>query len=582
MEYKDDTPSSSINKAMKILSEFGIEVKSREYSYGEQLFSMKMYCESLGFAVNGKGISREYCLASACGEAIERITNMHLNDRFFENLDEKAKTYKGFHYYPDEVMLDIAQVLENQDITRDILATMEESDGQITDDENALREIWDQYIDINNQCVCVPFYNIKCQEVQYLPFEIIKRICRSNGMAAGNSPEEALCQAISEICERHVQEIVLRNKLSLPNIPIDIIAQKAEDMSELICNMTSNNEMRILVKDASLGEGFPVVCVILIDMKCQRYRIKFGSHPVFRIALERCLSEMAQGNTFSPEDNELLMTNWNHYNQENVDTLYNWGITHRRNEGNIPNELFISSNEPIKLWNEIENYTNLKGVQYLIDLFMNMGKNIYIRDNSCLGFYSYRVYIPDVSTTYKFYPLGRNTKKMEIYKKKLNRSEDFIFLNSEEKKELLDILEQDHIYGLTENIKVTENVLKAALAFDLKMYEKAKQYLLNEEKLSIYMKVVLREIELLIQGIDKDIRNQLLRLFFDEKYVLYLEMNWRDTDVTAFIQDPFRRKDISGRNARGISVEACSGVFCKVKDYLDVIDQREIQKIYKK
>ena len=38
-----------------------------------------------------------------------------------------------------------------------------------------------------------------------------------------------------------------------------------------------------------------------------------------------------------------------------------------------------------------------------------------------------------------------------------------------------------------------------------KMYEKAKQYLLNEEKRSIYMKVVLREIELLIQGIDKDI-----------------------------------------------------------------------------
>lgn len=582
MEYKDDIPSSTINKTMKIFSEFGIEVKTREYSYEEQLFSIKMSCESIGFSVNGKGISREYSLASACGEAIERITNMHLNDKFFENIDERARVYKGFRYYPDEIMLDIMQVLENQDIKRDLLDSMEEADGKIIDDENELSEIWDQYIDNNNQCVCVPFYNIKCREVQYLPFEIIKRLCRSNGMAAGNSPEEALCQAISEICERHVQEIVLRNKLSLPDIPIDVIYRKAEDMCKVIDNITATNEMKILVKDASLGEGFPVICVILIDTKCQRYRIKFGSHPVFRIALERCLSEMAQGNSFSTEDNERLMTNWNHYNQENIDTLYNWGITHRRNEGNIPNELFISSNEPMKLWNEIENYTNLKGVQYLIDLFINMGKNVYIRDNSCLGFYSYRVYIPNVSTTYKFYPLGRNTKKMEEYKNKLNKNEKFIFLNLEEKKELLDILEKDHIYGLTENIKVTENVLKATLAFDLKMYEKAKQYLQNEEKVSTYMKAVLREIELLNQGIDEDIRNQMLRNFFDEKYLLYLEMNWRDTDVTAYIQDPFRRSEFVGKKGVEIDVEVCSEVLCKVKDRLSVIDQREIQKIVKK
>ena len=263
-------------------------------------------------------------------------------------------------------------------------------------------------------------------------------------------------------------------------------------------------------------------------------------------------------------------------------TLYNWGITHRRNEGNIPDELFLSSNEPMKLWNEIEDYTNIKGVQYLIDLFMNKGMNIYIRDNSCLGFCSYRVYIPDVSTTYKFYPLGWNTKKMELYKTKINKDEDFIFLNLEEKKELLDILEKDHIYSLTENIKVTENILKAALAFDLKMYEKAKEYILNEEKLSIYMKVVLREIELLIKGINKETRNQLLRLFFGEKYILYLDMNWRNTDVTAYIQDPFRRKDLTGKHESYMCVEACSEVFCKIKERLATIDQREIQKIVKK
>ena len=61
----------------------------------------------------------------------------------------------------------------------------------------------------------VPYYNVTDKKVEYLPLEFIIASCGSNGMCAGNSPEEAIIQGICEIFERYCCLIFYRGKIKI-------------------------------------------------------------------------------------------------------------------------------------------------------------------------------------------------------------------------------------------------------------------------------------------------------------------------------------------------------------------------------
>ena len=54
----------------------------------------------------------------------------------------------------------------------------------------------------------------------------------------------------------------------------------------------------MLVKDASLGGKFPVMCVTLMNPRTGGVFASFGAHPSLEIALERSLTELLQGRSF--------------------------------------------------------------------------------------------------------------------------------------------------------------------------------------------------------------------------------------------------------------------------------------------
>ena len=54
----------------------------------------------------------------------------------------------------------------------------------------------------------------------------------------------------------------------------------------------------MLVKDASLGGKFPVMCVTLMNPHTGGVFASFGSHPSLEVALERSLTELLQGRSF--------------------------------------------------------------------------------------------------------------------------------------------------------------------------------------------------------------------------------------------------------------------------------------------
>lgn len=53
-----------------------------------------------------------------------------------------------------------------------------------------------------------------------------------------------------------------------------------------------------MIKDASLGGQFPVMCVTLMNPRTGGVFASFGAHPSFEVALERSLTELLQGRSF--------------------------------------------------------------------------------------------------------------------------------------------------------------------------------------------------------------------------------------------------------------------------------------------
>ena len=65
----------------------------------------------------------------------------------------------------------------------------------------------------------------------------------------------------------------------------------------------NGGNLKVCAYDASLGGKFPVVCVVLFNQRNASCYAAFGSHPIFEVALERTLTELMQGRSFSDSDN---------------------------------------------------------------------------------------------------------------------------------------------------------------------------------------------------------------------------------------------------------------------------------------
>ena len=72
---------------------------------------------------------------------------------------------------------------------------------------------------------CFPSYDVIEDKIKYLP-DFIHTTANSNGLCAGNTKEEAICQGICEIFERFVvKEIYFNDKIELPTIPLSTIKE---------------------------------------------------------------------------------------------------------------------------------------------------------------------------------------------------------------------------------------------------------------------------------------------------------------------------------------------------------------------
>jgi ribosomal protein S12 methylthiotransferase accessory factor len=217
----------------------------------------------------GKGATPVQAETSAVMELVERYS--------FYNF---AKTPLNF-------IVDTYQNLKNQAIPFEMIA---KSVHDQSDDLVKTKKIFSQ----------IPMkwawgFNLTTKQKMLIPFDWFFAINEFNGTSAGNCPEEALCQGICEIVERHVSAIVCREKKPIPGIRPESATDPA--VVEMLSKYKKNG-IHLYISDFTLNMGIPTVGIMAYDPSTfpEKSEIVWtaGTTPNPEKALSRALSETAQ------------------------------------------------------------------------------------------------------------------------------------------------------------------------------------------------------------------------------------------------------------------------------------------------
>lgn len=372
---------------------------------------------------NGKGATKESALCSALGEFIERLScNFFYNDQFFGTEIANAE----FVHYPNEKWF---KPNEEDELPTEIL---DEYTREIYDPEGEL--CGSHLIDTNSgnveRGICsIPYTRHSDGETVYFPTNLIENLFLSNGMSAGNNLAEAKVQCLSEIFERAVKRQIIEQEIVLPDVP-QVVLDKFPGIVEGIQGLEEQG-FPVVVKDASLGGQFPVMCVTLMNPKTGGVFASFGAHPSFEVALERSLTELLQGRSFEGLNDVPKPT----FNSMAVQEPENF-VEHFIDSTGKISWRFFSAKHDYEFVEWDFSGTTEEESEKLFGILESMGKEAYVAEFTHIG-NACRILVPDYSEVYPVEDLiWDNTNKSLQYR------EDILNLHRLSEDELADLVER--------------------------------------------------------------------------------------------------------------------------------------------
>lgn len=357
---------------------------------------------------NGKGATKESALASALGEYIERISNNHFYaGAFFGNDIANAE----FVHYPNERWF---QAGPADALPVEIL---DPYSLEIYNPDGELRA--SHLIDTNSgnvqRGICsLPFVRQSDGATVYFPSNLVENLFVSNGMSAGNTLVEAQVQCLSEIFERAVKREILEGEIALPDVPQEVLA-KYPGIVAGIRGLEAQG-FPVLVKDASLGGQYPVMCVTLMNPRTGGVFASFGAHPSFEVALERSLTELLQGRSFEGL-NDLPAPTF----ESNAVTEPNNFVEHFIDSSGIVSWRFFSARASYEFteWDFTGkgDNPNAEEAASLFGILEDLGKEAYVAVHDALGAIACRILVPGYSEVYPVEDLiWDNTNKALLFR----------------------------------------------------------------------------------------------------------------------------------------------------------------------
>ena len=357
---------------------------------------------------NGKGSTKESALASALGEYVERLSNNHFYAGAYWGEDIANAP---FVHYPDERWFKPGR---NDALPKEIL------DGYCRAIYNPDGELHaSNLIDTNSgnseRGICsLPFTRQSDGEVVYFPSNLVENLFVSNGMSAGNTLAEAQVQCLSEIFERAVKREILEGEIALPDVPMDVLSKYPSILAGI--EGLEAQGFPVLVKDASLGGVYPVMCVTLMNPRTGGVFASFGAHPNFEVALERSLTELLQGRSFEGL-NDLPQPTF----ESHAVTEPNNFVEHFIDSSGVVSWRFFSTKADFDFveWDFSAHGPNatIEEAATLFGILKDMGKEVYTATYDQLGAVACRILVPGYSEVYPVEDLvWDNTNKALLFR----------------------------------------------------------------------------------------------------------------------------------------------------------------------
>lgn len=378
-KFKDSSPVETVERILKILSDNGLTVTETWQEYCiSNCYALRLDLDGTSFGSNGKGVTPELARASAHAELMERIQSGTLGPN--ANL-----------IYPDAVWMDRDTLRAKSDVLFDRLSKISQAFDSVPVPAERFLEAAFEFAGSEDKIQAIPFYNLTDDSTVYVPASLMTPLYSSTGLAAGNSPEEAMVQGMSEIVERWCQRHFLCKGMVPPTIPEDYLKQFPMAYETITQVRASGYD--VIIKDCSMGWGWPAIATVVIDKKTHAYHVHMGASPVFEIALGRSLTETFQGRVL----NSVADT----YLTESPKDTCTYRKSYVKGRGAYPISYFTDEpSYPFVPFEDRSHCSNKDLLRYALNYFHSKGMKIYARDLSHWGFCTYQIIVPEICVSH--------------------------------------------------------------------------------------------------------------------------------------------------------------------------------------
>ena len=179
--YKEVLPEKTVEKLKGLLKQLGIEVEEKWIDASSVgTYSLRVCVKGTNIGQNGKGMTKEFAMASGYAEFFERFQNGMFRFRL-----EKPTKELPFTYAPDERTLSIEELMNKEN---SFLDNIVEANGHGKDTkEEQIKYIkhvlnQDTILVEKEDYLSLPYYSVKNSNITYVPERLFSYTCNSNGI----------------------------------------------------------------------------------------------------------------------------------------------------------------------------------------------------------------------------------------------------------------------------------------------------------------------------------------------------------------------------------------------------------------
>lgn len=380
-KWKDRRPTDTINAVQEFLRGKDIHVEETNTTCMGSCYAVTLVVENTNLFVNGKGSSLEFARASAYGELMERVlTKVLFRYNYYDRYSKERDTI----FFEDEVLFDEAEYKNH-------LSEL----GLRNCDYHSALDVQKYFTAFSSKLVMEPFNTINGEKTKYFPVSVLDVLFGTNGMAFGNTLEEAKTQALSEVFERYCNKEIINKEIIMPQIPADGSIFKDRLLEEIV-EVKEKTGLEVTIYDASLGKGYPVISVIFENKENNTYFVKFGAHFDINVATERCLTEMFQGRRNNQSDymKEKTYLDDSLWRKKNLESILHTG------DGYYPVDVVNGGISEYKFEKWPEFHSNSEALEFYTNKLLEISDEVYFKVYKEKGFNVVRYLIPQVSQIY--------------------------------------------------------------------------------------------------------------------------------------------------------------------------------------